>query len=81
MPFHYCIYLQVAAQQGKYLAKVMNSHTDYFAHRAGEKGEQNQGLELELEGKVELPEFKYQHLGSMASVGDWKGVIDTPNIC
>ena len=24
--------------------------------------------------------FKYQHLGSMASVGDWKGVYDSTNI-
>lgn len=25
------------------------------------------------------PSFKYQHLGSMASVGEWKGVFDSPS--
>ena len=25
------------------------------------------------------PDFKYKHLGSMASVGEWKGVVDTSN--
>ncbi|KAJ1406877.1 hypothetical protein B484DRAFT_423740 [Ochromonadaceae sp. CCMP2298] len=27
-----------------------------------------------------LPAFQYSHLGTMASVGEWKGVIDTQNI-
>lgn len=26
-----------------------------------------------------LKPFSYQHLGSMASVGDWKGVYDSPS--
>lgn len=72
---------QVAAQQGKYLAKVMNSHADDFARRAAEaKGKGSASSSAPAATEV-IPAFKYQHLGSMASVGDWKGVIDTPSIC
>lgn len=63
---------QVAAQQGKYLAKIMNQHRDHF----GTDSAASAALVVS-----DIPAFKYQHLGSMASVGDWKGVIDTPNIC
>lgn len=65
--------LQVAAQQGKYLAKTMNQHSDVFA-AALEGANGNSVVSA-------LAPFRYSHLGSMASVGSWKGVVDTPNIC
>jgi len=56
---------QVASQQGIYLAKVLNKH----------------GLDgaISATGSNNPPPFKYQHLGSMASVGEWKGVFDSPS--
>jgi NADH dehydrogenase FAD-containing subunit len=61
---------QVAGQQGKYLAKIMNKH----------------GLESLVQAKQTassngaVPIFKYAHLGSLASVGQWKGVFDSPHL-
>jgi NADH dehydrogenase FAD-containing subunit len=52
---------QVALQQGKYVAKLLNTVTD-----------------VKLVEQTKQPGFKYQHLGSMASVGQWKGVFDVP---
>ena len=82
----------MAAQQGKYLAKVMNTHRDHFASMAAaSKASDSASASARMNASssasspadavADIPAFKYQHLGSMASVGDWKGVIDTPNIC
>jgi NADH dehydrogenase FAD-containing subunit len=67
--------VQVAAQQGKYLASVMNKHSAHFPSSTSSDAMGQAGA------KDELPPFRYTHLGSMASVGEWKGVVDTPNIC
>lgn len=55
---------QVAAQQGIYVAKLLNDHGLAKATKTTE---------------TSLPPFKYQHFGSLASVGDWKGVFDSPS--
>lgn len=75
---------QVAAQQGKYLAKMFNTNSQLFPRNSctdvttsgdcAQAGANNSLLD-------QVPPFKYTHLGSMASVGEWKGVIDTPNNC
>ena len=59
----------------------MNENSDALAWAASSArlGEMPQSVVGKGLQKV-LP-FRYAHLGSMASVGDWKGVIDTPNIC
>jgi NADH dehydrogenase FAD-containing subunit len=67
--------VQVASQQGKYLAGVMNKHSEHFP------GGASTAVSASAAAAEELPAFKYTHLGSMASVGEWKGVVDTPNIC
>ena len=57
---------QVASQQGSYLARTLNRH----------------GLEATSKAKVDdsdVKTFKYEHLGSLASVGEWKGVYDSPS--
>lgn len=54
---------QVAAQQGKFLANQLNS-SDSSIKQGGGKN-------------PEIKSFIYSHLGSMASVGDWKGVYDS----
>lgn len=55
---------QVASQQAQYLAKRLNSDRLEALATADAKGS--------------VPPFKYAHLGSMASVGEWKGVFDSP---
>lgn len=55
---------QVASQQAQYLSKRLNSDRLEALTTAGAKGS--------------VPPFKYAHLGSMASVGEWKGVFDSP---
>jgi len=60
---------QVASQQGKYLANLMNSHHAHFPPQPAAPP-----------SLATLPAFQYSHLGTMASVGEWKGVIDTQNI-
>ena len=87
---HYLTFiLQVAAQQGKYLAKVLNSNSDHFSALAA-ANTNNRSVAAATasvtasslsSSAAAIRDFKYSHLGSMASVGDWKGVIDTPNIC
>jgi len=62
---------QVAAQQGKYLADVFNNHHVTTPTTVMHSSSSRHSM---------VPAFKYMHLGSMASVGDWKGVVDTPNI-
>lgn len=74
----------MAAQQGKYLATVFNKNSHLFPRDSCTdetvSGESAQaGANNSLLGQV--APFKYAHFGSMASVGEWKGVIDTPNIC
>lgn len=63
-----------------YLAKTMNQNSDVFAEAAfaARRGEVPQSVVQQ--GLAEVKPFHYTHLGSMASVGDWKGVIDTSNI-
>lgn len=56
---------QVASQQGIYFAKQLNRHgLDKLAGETTEK----------------IPPFNYHHLGSTASLGQWKGVYDSTNI-
>jgi NADH dehydrogenase FAD-containing subunit len=97
------IFAQVAAQQGKYLAKLFNSNQEHFyaltgtgigtgtgTGAEGSSSNRDHGAAAVRasssssiragEAALTLPDFKYAHLGSMASVGDWKGVVDTPNI-
>lgn len=60
---------QVASQQGIYLAKMLNKHgLDAIST-----------LSSTNNSAQDLQPFKYQHLGSMASVGEWKGVFDSPS--
>lgn len=56
---------QVASQQAQFISKALNK----------------QGLAalVKAEGGAVKP-FKYAHLGSMASVGEWKGVYDSPSM-
>lgn len=65
---------QVASQQAIYVAKMLNeyglSYLEQFHFNPTQKTQKDK----------ELPPFKYQHLGSMASVGEWKGVFDSPSI-
>lgn len=56
---------QVANQQGMYLARSLN--------------EGILAVEKNKASAVPVP-FKYRHMGSMASVGDWKGVFDSTDI-
>lgn len=58
---------QVAMQQGIYLAKLLNKINIQECL--------NNPLNINKE-----KEFKYSHLGSMASVGDWKAVYDSRSI-
>ena len=71
----------MAAQQAIYLAKTMNQNSDLFAEAAlaSRNGEEPQSVVHK--GLAQVKPFQYAHLGSMASVGDWKGVVDTSNIC
>ena len=59
---------QVAMQQGKYLAASLNRRglDSLLAARRG--------------SPADVPPFKYAHLGSLASVGQWKGVYDSPHL-
>jgi NADH:ubiquinone reductase (non-electrogenic) len=59
---------QVASQQGKYIARTLNRHYDQVV------------APVSAQVIQEAPRFKYSHLGSLASVGDWKGVFDSTNI-
>jgi len=54
------------------LAQVANQQGRYLAAAL------NQGMH-NSSGSKQLEPFKYRHLGSMASVGDWKGVYDSTN--
>lgn len=72
---------QVAAQQGKYLASVMNKHSHLFTAPQGTANPTSAGAGAGAVDTGTIPPFKYAHMGSMAAVGEWKGVIDTPNIC
>lgn len=56
--------VQVAERQGKYLAKELNRMIKDGGGHAG-----NTGI-------VESPPFVYKHLGSMASVGRYKALVD-----
>jgi NADH dehydrogenase FAD-containing subunit len=111
--------LQVAAQQGKYLAKLMNHNLHLFPRRPARSARINQNTAIAGannttaatvsppapvtvtgspptnasqsaamnsnasaqfgDAMYAAPKFEYTHLGSMANVGHWKGVIDTPN--
>lgn len=59
-------------QQGKYLAKMFNA-VDGIAKTSIKPSNSTELAELGFSNS-----FKYQHLGSMASVGQWKGVFDSP---
>ncbi|BBN13407.1 NADH:quinone reductase (non-electrogenic) [Marchantia polymorpha subsp. ruderalis] len=56
---------QVAEREGKYLARVLNEFGKHGAGRAGAK----------LDSAAIKP-FIYRHLGSMASVGSYKALVD-----
>lgn len=56
---------QVAERQGKYLAKELNRILKAGGGRAGSTGIVTEG-----------PPFVYKHLGSMASVGRYKALVD-----
>lgn len=71
----------MAAQQAIYLAKTMNQNSDLFAEAALATRQGEVPQSVVHSGLAEMKPFHYAHLGSMASVGDWKGVVDTPNIC
>eukprot|EP01032_Pedospumella_encystans_P012913 gene12913-14903_t len=77
---------QVAAQQGRYLARTMNENSMYFAtaSTAMQRGEVQKAAALRRSlnnGTVgDVRPFRYAHLGSMAFVGGWKGVVDTSNL-
>jgi NADH dehydrogenase FAD-containing subunit len=57
---------QVASQQAIYLTKQLNNHGITKTWNS-------------MDDKV-IPPFSYTHLGSMASVGSWKGILDTSHI-
>lgn len=59
---------QVASQQGKYIAKLLNDNGIETVSR------------IDTTSNKDLPQFKYAHLGSMAQVGQWKGVYDATQI-
>eukprot|EP00598_Pedospumella_elongata_P000480 CAMPEP_0184975452 /NCGR_PEP_ID=MMETSP1098-20130426/6705_1 /TAXON_ID=89044 /ORGANISM="Spumella elongata, Strain CCAP 955/1" /LENGTH=481 /DNA_ID=CAMNT_0027498199 /DNA_START=18 /DNA_END=1463 /DNA_ORIENTATION=- len=71
---------QVAAQQAIYLAKTMNQNSDLFAEAALSTRNGEEPQSVVHKGLAQVKPFQYAHLGSMASVGDWKGVVDTSNI-
>lgn len=64
----------------------MNENSAYFAiaATATQRGELHRAAAVRLsldqgtEGNVKP--FRYAHLGSMAFVGGWKGVVDTSNL-
>ena len=62
-----CVVCQVANQQGIYLARGLNSGRLTVTEGASEAA-------------AAANPFKYRHLGSMASVGDWKGVYDSTDL-
>lgn len=62
------MYVQVASQQGKYIARTLNTHYEEVVNPMNAQVIQH------------APRFKYSHLGSLASVGEWKGVFDSTNI-
>jgi NADH dehydrogenase/NADH:ubiquinone reductase (non-electrogenic) len=65
---------QVASQQGIYLAKLLNEHgLDYVSNYNAQQNSPSSSSTKEM-----VP-FRYQHFGSMASVGQWKGVFDSPS--
>ena len=68
--YYHCIYIyiyiQVASQQAIYLAKVLNAESIGGVEKVWTRGAANP--------------FLYKHLGSMASVGQWKGVYDSTSL-
>lgn len=60
----------MAAQQGKFSAILLNKYEDKLA-----SGETSDQLAVHS-----ISQFQYSHLGSMASVGSWKGVYDSTNL-
>eukprot|EP01040_Poterioochromonas_malhamensis_P003197 gene3197-3408_t len=62
---------QVASQQGKYIADVLNKHGITRVTTVGTSKNPKDDV---------VKAFSYAHLGSMASVGHWKGVYDSPHI-
>ena len=61
----------MAAQQGKFSAKLLNKYESTVATGVASD---------ELKNASNIAPFQYAHLGSMASVGSWKGVYDSTNI-
>ncbi|KAL2623386.1 hypothetical protein R1flu_003591 [Riccia fluitans] len=57
---------QVAEREGKYLAKSLNQLAKAGAGRAGSKAQDS----------VTISPFVYRHLGSLASVGSYKALLD-----
>jgi NADH dehydrogenase FAD-containing subunit len=66
---------QVASQQGKYIAKQLNYYGIETMGKATNLPTLPGGARLKAEPKP----FQYTHLGSMAQVGQWKGVYDSPH--
>lgn len=59
---------QVAEREGKYLAKLMNT--------VGRAGASRAGTWDKFKEKDKLGHFVYRHLGSMATVGRYKALVD-----
>lgn len=58
--------MQVAEREGKYLVELLNK-----------MGKENGGKAFSVKDEEGLGEpFTYQHLGSMASVGGYKALVD-----
>jgi NADH:ubiquinone reductase (non-electrogenic) len=60
-----CTLEQVAERQGKYLASLLNHVMKAGGGRANSEVEADPG-----------PPFVYKHLGSMATVGRYKALVD-----
>lgn len=60
---------QVAERQGKYMAQILNSLARAGAGRAGATLDADSG-------SIRMEPFTYRHLGSMATVGRYKALID-----
>jgi NADH dehydrogenase FAD-containing subunit len=58
-------HLQVAERQGKFLVELFNKI-----------GKQNGGKALSADGITLGEQFVYKHMGSMASVGAYKALVD-----
>lgn len=69
---------QVAEQQGKYLAHILNeeaAHMNPWQGGQGSPAASKQGPNSSNQGSPPIQPFKYKHLGSMATVGGTSAVL------